>query len=124
MHNRYACLQVDTTIEPATCEIKSAKVIRTVSQPPIPNRRSGLRAWERQSPRTYVIASSPGSMSLAIDVEIESTDTAVRRCTQALIDCGATGCFIDVEWAQSNNVPTRPLTNPIPVYNVQQMRQV
>jgi hypothetical protein len=57
-------------------------------------------------------------MSLAIDVEIESTDTAVRRCTQALIDCGATGCFIDVEWAQSNNVPTRPLTNPIPVYNV------
>jgi hypothetical protein len=57
-------------------------------------------------------------MSLAIDVEIESTDTAVRRCTQALIDCGVTGCFIDVEWAQSNNVPTRPLTNPIPVYNV------
>jgi hypothetical protein len=57
-------------------------------------------------------------MSLAIDVEIESTDTAVRRCTQALIDCGATSCFIDVEWAQSNNVPTRPLTNPIPVYNV------
>jgi hypothetical protein len=57
-------------------------------------------------------------MSLAIDVEIELTDTAVRRCTQALIDCGATGCFINVEWAQSNNVPTRPLTNPIPVYNV------
>jgi hypothetical protein len=57
-------------------------------------------------------------MSLAIDVEIESTDMAVRRCTQALIDCGATGCFIDVEWAQSNNVPTHPLTNPIPVYNV------
>jgi hypothetical protein len=57
-------------------------------------------------------------MSLAIDVEIESTDMAVRRCTQALIDCGATSCFIDVEWAQSNNVPTRPLTNPIPVYNI------
>jgi predicted aspartyl protease len=33
-------------------------------------------------------------MSLAVDVEIESTDTAVKRCTQALIDCGATGCFI------------------------------
>jgi hypothetical protein len=29
-----------------------------------------------------------------------------------------TGCFIDVKWAQSNNVPTCPLTNPIPVYNV------
>jgi hypothetical protein len=36
-------------------------------------------------------------MSLAVDVEIESTDIVVRRCTQALIDCGATGCFIDIE---------------------------
>jgi hypothetical protein len=57
-------------------------------------------------------------MSLAVDVEIESTDTAVKRCTQALIDCGATGCFIDIEWAKLNNIPTCPLTKPIPVYNV------
>jgi hypothetical protein len=57
-------------------------------------------------------------MSLAVEVEIESTDTAVRRCTQALIDCGTTGCFIDIEWVKLNNVPTRPLTNLIPVYNV------
>jgi hypothetical protein len=57
-------------------------------------------------------------MSLAVEVEIESTDTAIKRCTQALIDCGATGCFIDIEWAKLNNIPTRPLTNPIPVYNV------
>jgi hypothetical protein len=57
-------------------------------------------------------------MSLAVDVEIESTDTVVKRCTQALIDCGATGCFIDIKWAKLNNIPTCPLTNPIPVYNV------
>jgi hypothetical protein len=57
-------------------------------------------------------------MSLVVEVEIESTDTAVRRCTQALIDCSATGCFIDIEWAKLNNIPTRPLTKPIPVYNV------
>jgi predicted aspartyl protease len=57
-------------------------------------------------------------MSLAVDVEIESTDTAVKRRTQALIDCGATGCFINIEWAKLNNIPTCPLTNPIPVYNV------
>jgi hypothetical protein len=57
-------------------------------------------------------------MSLAVEVEIESTDTAVKRCTQALIDCGATGCFIDIKWAKLNNVPTCPLTKPIPVYNV------
>jgi hypothetical protein len=57
-------------------------------------------------------------MSLVVDVEIESMDTTVKRCTQALIDCGATGSFIDIEWAKLNNVPTRPLSKPIPVYNV------
>jgi hypothetical protein len=31
------CLQVDTTIEPAVCEIESVKVIQTISHPPIPN---------------------------------------------------------------------------------------
>jgi hypothetical protein len=57
-------------------------------------------------------------MSLTMDVEIESTDTKVKRCTQALIDCGATGCFIDIEWAKLNNIPTCPLFKPILVYNV------
>jgi hypothetical protein len=27
-------------------------------------------------------------MSLMVEVEIESMDTTVKRCTQALIDCG------------------------------------
>jgi predicted aspartyl protease len=57
-------------------------------------------------------------MSLTVDVEIELTDTTVKQCTQALIDCGATGCFIDIEWAKLNNIPTCPLTRLIPVYNV------
>jgi hypothetical protein len=57
-------------------------------------------------------------MSLVVEVEIESTDTVVKRRTQALIDCSAMGCFIDIEWAKLNNIPTHPLTNPIPVYNV------
>jgi predicted aspartyl protease len=57
-------------------------------------------------------------MSLVVDVEIESTDTAVKRCMQALIDCGATGCFIDIERVKLNNIPTCPLSKPILVYNV------
>jgi hypothetical protein len=57
-------------------------------------------------------------MSLTVEVEIESMDTAVRRCTQALIDCGTTGCFINIKWAKLNNVSMRPLTKPIPIYNV------
>jgi hypothetical protein len=57
-------------------------------------------------------------MSLLVDVKIQSTDTVVKRCTQALIDCGTTGCFIDIEWAKLNTVPTCPLSKLIPVYNV------
>jgi hypothetical protein len=57
-------------------------------------------------------------MSLVVDMEIESTDTMVKQCTQTLIDCSATGCFIDIEWAKLNNIPTHPLTKLIPVYNV------
>jgi hypothetical protein len=60
-------------------------------------------------------------MSLMVEVEIELMDTAVKRCMQALIDCGATGCFVDIEWVKLNNIPTRPLTNRIPVYNINGM---
>jgi hypothetical protein len=41
-----------------------------------------------------------------------------KSCANPLIDCGATGCFIDIKWTKLNNVPTCPLTKPIPVYNV------
>jgi hypothetical protein len=57
-------------------------------------------------------------MSLVVDVEIKSMDTAVKRYTQAPIDFGATGCFIDIEWAKLNNIPTFPLSKLILVYNV------
>jgi hypothetical protein len=36
-------------------------------------------------------------MLLSIDIEIEVIDTVVKRCTQALVGCGATGYFIDIK---------------------------
>ena len=53
-----------------------------------------------------------------VDIELESTETPVKCCTQALIDCGAEGCCLDTEWVCANDIPTRPLTRPIPVFNV------
>jgi hypothetical protein len=35
-----------------------------------------------------------------------------------IIDCGATRYFINNEWARSNNIPTCPHTDLIPVYNI------
>jgi hypothetical protein len=77
-HNRFACLEVDTPIEPLICVTNSTEVVQTPSHPPIANRRSCLPAWERQLPVKYIITASPGPMSLAVDVEIESTDTTVK----------------------------------------------
>ena len=42
----------------------------------------------------------------------------MKRNTSALVDCGATGLFIDTEYVRLNNISTRRLTSPIPVYNV------
>jgi hypothetical protein len=77
-YNRFACLEVDTLIEPRICVAKSTEVVQTHSHPPNPNPCSRLPAWERRLPVKYVVAASPGPMSLAVDVEIELTDTAIR----------------------------------------------
>jgi hypothetical protein len=43
------------------------------------------------------------------------TDTAMKRNTNVLVNCGL---FINTEYVCSNNISTRRLTTPIPVYNV------
>jgi hypothetical protein len=80
-YNRFACLEVDTIIEPHICIANSTEVVQTPSHPPIPNRRSRIPAWERWLPIKYVVAASPGPMSLVVDAKIESTDTAVTMHT-------------------------------------------
>jgi hypothetical protein len=77
-YNCFTCLEVDTPIETFICAANSTEVVQTYSHPPIPNRRSRLPAWEHRLPVKYIVAASPGPMSLMVKVEIESTDTAVR----------------------------------------------
>jgi len=132
-HNHFACLAVDThNKNTAFCLHKNAKVVPNPSQntepvsppespsPPTPHCIYLLR-WERRLPDRYVLAASPGTNSLTIDMEIESTDTTVKRCTQALIDCGATSFFIDVNCVCTNKIPTCTLSQLIPVFNVDGM---
>src|SRR3981189_2347389 len=42
----------------------------------------------------------------------------MKHNTSALVDCSATSLFVDTEYVRSNNISTRRLTTPIPVYNV------
>jgi predicted transcriptional regulator len=88
-YNIFTCLQVDTIMTSEICNIKSNQVVQTISHPPNSNQYSCLPAWEHQLPSKYIVASSLGSMSLSIDIEIEVMDTVVKQCTQALVNCRA-----------------------------------
>ena len=56
--------------------------------------------------------------SLYLCVEIESTENQQKYGIRALVDSGATSLFIDQEYVKSNKIPTRKLSNPILVRNV------
>jgi hypothetical protein len=77
-----------------------------------------LKRWERRLPRKYVVASTPSANSLDIKVEIVTTDTQETKSLKALLDCGADGLFMDRDYVRKNQLTTRALTRPIPVYNV------
>ena len=118
-HNRYACLSVDKIPTSSPDKPDYAKDVQETIPPPPTQRCDHVRRtrWEKRLPKKYII-SSDSSNSLDIDVEIETTDTGVKHKTKALVDCGATGLFIDLDYARANNINTRALARPIPVYNV------
>jgi hypothetical protein len=108
--NRYDILEVEEAPEiTPTCttpEVSCAK----------PPRRP---QWEHRLPKRLEIdAAEPSSNSLYLWVEIESTETHRKQQIRALVDCGATGIFIDREYVKSNQLPTKKLSRPISVFNV------
>jgi hypothetical protein len=110
-------LSIDEISEPSADELDCVKVIQE-PQPPKSGKLIHLAGWEHRLPRRYIVASTCSANSLDIDVEIETMATGIKHCTRSLVDCGATGLFMATEWACTNNVTTRMLTRPIPVYNV------
>jgi predicted aspartyl protease len=51
-------------------------------------------------------------------VEVENMENQQKYGIRALVDSGATGLFIDQEYIKCNQIPTRKLSNSIPVCNV------
>jgi hypothetical protein len=51
-------------------------------------------------------------------VELKTTDIAEIKSTSALVDCGATGEFIDQHYARSFQFCLLKLFEPIPVFNI------
>ena len=75
--------------------------------------------WERLLPKQFTIAATENSpTSLKLKVKIETTDMAEKNSVMSLVDCRATGEFIDRHYAKSQHFTLVKLTRPIPVYNV------
>jgi gag-polyprotein putative aspartyl protease len=123
--NHFNILEVysveDSSID-LTDEMIAKDVQPTPEAPPTPKSSPTypvrLKRWERRLPRKYVVASTPSLNSLDIKVEIVTTDTLETKSVKALLDCGADGLFIDRDYVRKNQLTTRALTRPIPVYNV------
>jgi len=91
----------------------------TPEKPELPTKLLRRPKWEKRLPeRLEIDAAAPGSNSLYLRIEIESTETQRKQGIRALVDCGATGLFIDREYVKSNRLPTKKLSRPIPVFNV------
>ena len=74
--------------------------------------------WERKLPKRYTVAATPDATSLHLPLEIQSTESALKLSVEGLLDCGATGEFIDTEYVAETGLPVRRLARSIPVYNV------
>src|SRR5215475_2256717 len=83
-----------------------------------PSKKARLRKWERKLPRRYVISAIPSQNSIELPVQVQTTDTGEVLNPKALLDCGATGQFIDRDYVKENRLTTRTLSRPIPIYNV------
>jgi hypothetical protein len=63
--------------------------------------------WKRRFlEKLEINAAEPGSNFLYLRIEIESTETQQKQGIRALVDCSATGLFINQEYVKSNRLPT------------------
>ena len=115
VYNHFECLAIENEPPLSKPLLVDAQVVPT---PPLnpPHRRKPR--WERRLPRPYVIAATDGPNSLSLKVELQTTDTAYVVGVMALLDCGATGSFIDTDFVTKHRLMVRQLVQPIPVYNV------
>jgi len=75
--------------------------------------------WEKRLPKLLSISALDAQgTSLLLPVEIGTMDTSELYSVKALLDCGATGSFIDRDFVCSKGMNTQILSWNISVFNV------
>lgn len=91
---------------------------KVASPSPPPSRGPRIPNWERRLPKRLVVASTASQLSLELRVELQTPDTGEICQLDALVDCGATGTFINEAFVKEKGWNTQSLMRPIPVNNV------
>jgi len=74
---------------------------------------------EKRIKRKLVIRSLKlDAKCIMLPIHLKTSDTTEETSTEAMVDTGATGDFIDQDFVARAKLPTRKLSQPIPVYNV------
>ncbi|KIJ36867.1 hypothetical protein M422DRAFT_88607, partial [Sphaerobolus stellatus SS14] len=120
VYNRFSLLDEVSTITQHPQSEKS--LLQVAVKPPVSSRNSTpfyrRPAWERRLPNNYVLAATPSSKSLSLKISVQTTDTGEVFSTPTLVDCGATGQFMDADFVRRNQLTARKLAHVIPVLNV------
>ncbi|KNZ80761.1 hypothetical protein J132_04266, partial [Termitomyces sp. J132] len=69
-------------------------------------------------PQQYVLASSPSTNSLHLNVEIKTMDTQQTCGVAAFLYSRATGLFLDSEFVKHHALTMQPLFQPILVFHI------
>jgi hypothetical protein len=100
VHNHFAALSVDKIPEfnsNSTTNSSETKAIPPVpSQPQLPRRAR----WEKRLPERYIVAANPSSNSFELKISIQTMDTGEVHTTATLLDSGATGLFMNLEFVK------------------------
>src|SRR5271168_4026969 len=119
-YNRFNVLDIhesNETIETVETAVQNFESLPTTF-PHFPQYPAPRPKWERPLASKFVIAAmEESSTSLKLKVELETMDTAEVKSVNVLVDCGATGEFINRHYAKSCGLRLLKLSKPIP-YNV------
>ena len=74
--------------------------------------------WEKCIDHLAINSLKPTPTAILLPIDLRASTTLISVRTKALVDTGASGDFIDREFMQKHSFPTRKLSRPIPVYNV------
>ena len=113
-NNQFSVLEIT---EPKVDE--DAQEPDTPALPPTEPRKLRWPKWEKQIKRKLVIRSLElDAKCIMLLIHLKTTDTMEETSTEAMVDTGATGNFIDQDFVIRAKLPTHKLSQPIPVYNV------